>query len=110
MEQTTETSQSLHPVSVIIPHQPKYSRLLALATLLFGFIKMILLIPHFFVLWLITIVAFLAGVIAQFAVLFTGRYPQSIFNFVSGTLRWHTRVYAYFYGLSDKYPPFHLSE
>jgi hypothetical protein len=47
--------------------------------------------------------------IAFWAVLFTGRYPPSFHEFVTGYLRWSTRVSAYLYGLTDKYPPFRLS-
>ncbi len=98
-----------HPVGVTFPAQEKYSRLLALATLFFALGKMILLIPHYVVIYLLSIAVFFAVIIAQFSVLFTGHYPSSVFNFASGYLRWKTRVHAYFLGLSDTYPPFHLS-
>jgi hypothetical protein len=51
----------------------------------------------------------LAAIIAWFAILFTGRYPKGLFNFVVGVLRWNYRVDAYAFLLStDKYPPFSL--
>jgi hypothetical protein len=49
-----------------------------------------------------------AWVIAFFAVLFTGRWPEGLRSFVVGVIRWGTRVSAYFLLLTDKYPPFSL--
>jgi hypothetical protein len=54
------------------------------------------------------IAAFVAGVIAFFAVLFTGHWPDGLRTFVLGVMRWGTRVNAYFYLLTDEYPPFSL--
>ena len=51
-----------------------------------------------------------AKIIAFFAVLFTGRYPRGIFDFVLGVLRWSWRVTAYVYLLRDEYPPFSLDD
>ena len=46
-------------------------------------------------------------IIAWFAILFTGRYPRGIFDFVEGVIRWHNRVVAYaFILVTDRYPPF----
>ncbi|MDR7085573.1 hypothetical protein J2X11_000412 [Aeromicrobium panaciterrae] len=72
------------------------------------FFRIILAIPHLIVLGLISIVAFFAYVVAFFAVLFTGKWPVGLRNFVVGLLRWSTRLNAYMYLLTDKYPPFSL--
>lgn len=97
-----------YPVSVEMPRQERYSRLLALSTLFFMLPKLIILIPHFFVLYVLAILSFFGGLLAQIAVLFSGRYPRSLFHLTSGTVRWQTRVSAYLYGLTDNYPPFRL--
>ena len=72
-------------------------------------IKWFLAIPHYIVLFFLSIAAFFAVILAWFAILFTGRYPKSIFDFVMGVHRWHLRVTAYMFILvTDKYPPFSL--
>lgn len=70
------------------------------------FFRIILAIPHLIVLGLISIVAFFAYVAAFFAVLFTGKWPVGLRTFIVGLLRWSTRLNAYMYLLTDKYPPF----
>ena len=70
--------------------------------------RLILVIPQLIVLSVLGLVAFLAFVIAFFAVLFTGRWPEGLRTFVVGVLRWSTRVSAYLYLLTDEYPPFSL--
>ena len=65
-------------------------------------------IPHGIILWLLGIVALLVGVVAFFAILFTGRYPRGLFNFVVGYNRWSARVNAYMGLMVDNYPPFSL--
>jgi hypothetical protein len=72
-------------------------------------VKWLLAIPHYIVLFFLYIAAFVSVVIAWFAILFTGRYPRSLFDFVVGVARWHNRVTAYMFILvTDKYPPFSL--
>jgi Domain of unknown function (DUF4389) len=74
-------------------------------------VKWFLAIPHYIVLFFLGIAAFVCVVIAWFAILFTGRYPRSLFDFVVGVQRWALRVVAYaFILVTDKYPPFSLQE
>jgi Domain of unknown function (DUF4389) len=50
------------------------------------------------------------SIVAWFAILFTGRYPRGLFDFVAGVVRWHNRVVGYaFILITDKYPPFRLA-
>ncbi|MGB0873229.1 MAG: DUF4389 domain-containing protein [Solirubrobacterales bacterium] len=73
-------------------------------------VKWLLAIPHYVALFFLGIGVFFATVFAWFAILFTGRYPQDIFDFVVGYIRWYNRVVAYVAVLTtDKYPPFRLS-
>jgi hypothetical protein len=73
-------------------------------------VKWFLAIPHYIVLLFLSIAAFVCVVIAWFAILFTGRYPRGLFDFVEGVFRWWTRVVAYAFVLvTDEYPPFSLS-
>ena len=72
-------------------------------------VKWILAIPHYIVLIILAIGALFATIIAWFAILFTGRYPKSLFDYVVGVGRWSLRVAAYSELLiTDKYPPFSL--
>ena len=66
--------------------------------------------PHFFVLIFIWIAAFFGVIAAWFAILFTGRYPPGIFNFLAGTIRWGNRVNGFTWLMTEKYPPFSLDE
>lgn len=72
--------------------------------------KWILAIPHYIVLTVLFIGVVIAVLIAWFAILFTGRYPRALFDFVVGVLRWHNRVVGYAMALvTDQYPPFSLA-
>jgi hypothetical protein len=72
-------------------------------------VKWFLAIPHYIVLFFLFIGAFFAVVIAWFAILFTGRYPRGLFDYVVGVGRWTLRVEAYAtLLLTDRYPPFSL--
>jgi Domain of unknown function (DUF4389) len=73
-------------------------------------VKWLLAIPHLIVLVFLWLAAVVAVIIAWFAILFTGRYPRGLFDFVLGVLRWGNRVAAYaFILVTDEYPPFRLS-
>ena len=72
-------------------------------------VKWILAIPHYIVLAILGVGALLSVVIAWFAIIFTGRYPRGLFNYVVGVNRWGLRVWAYMWLLiTDRYPPFSL--
>ena len=72
-------------------------------------VKWFLAIPHYIVLAVLGLIAILAVVIAWFAILFTGRYPRALFDYVVGVSRWSLRVEAYASLLvTDRYPPFSL--
>ena len=72
-------------------------------------VKWLLAIPHYIVLAVLGVTAFICVVIAWFAIIFTGRYPRGLFDFVLGVHRWGLRVSAYMWLLiTDRYPPFSL--
>ena len=73
-------------------------------------VKWLLAIPHYIVLLFLDIAALVVVIVAWFAILFTGRYPRGLFDFVEGVIRWHNRVIAYALVLvTDRYPPFRLA-
>lgn len=73
-------------------------------------IKWFLAIPHYVVLFFLTIGALVAVIITWFVILFTGSYPRSLFDFVEGVIRWQNRVTGYALLLvTDQYPPFRLT-
>jgi hypothetical protein len=99
---STDDHQSVH-LDIRYPDVPReLNRWLPL-------VKWLLAIPHYFVLFFLGIGAFFAVVIAWFAILFTGRYPRGVFDYVEGVFRWSNRVSAYaFLLVTDEYPPFTL--
>jgi hypothetical protein len=91
-----------YPVRLEVDYDEDLSRLLI-------FVKWLLALPHLIILAFLQIAAYVVVFIAFFAILFTGAYPRGMFDFVTGVLRWHVRVYAYSYWLTtDRYPPFTL--
>ncbi len=95
-----------YPVKFDVEYPEHSSRLLAL----FGIIpiKMIALVPHLIVMWALSIASAFIAWISFWAILFTGRYPKSFFNFVVGVTRWQNRINVWASSLTDKYPPFTL--
>jgi Domain of unknown function (DUF4389) len=72
-------------------------------------VKWFLAIPHYIVLLFLYLGVIVAVIAAWFAILFTGRYPRGIFDYVEGVIRWHNRVVGYaFILVCDQYPPFRL--
>ncbi len=101
---STDEDQAVH---IEIPYpdaKNELNRWLAL-------VKWFLAIPHYIVLFFLGIAAIVSIVIAWFAILFTGRYPRGLFDFVVGVFRWCLRIAAYAFLLTtDRYPPFSLSD
>ena len=74
-------------------------------------VKWFLAIPHYIVLAFLYLAVMLVLIVVWFAILFTGRYPRPIFDFVEGVIRWHNRVVGYaFILVTDRYPPFSFSQ
>ena len=98
---STDEQQAVH-LELDYPDARELNRWLPL-------VKWILAIPHYIVLAVLGVAAFICVVIAWFAIIFTGRYPRGLFDFVLGVNRWLLRVGAYMWLLiTDKYPPFSL--
>ncbi len=98
---STDETQSVH-IDITYPETQKLNRWLPL-------VKWFLALPHFIVLIFLGIGAIVITVFAWFAIMLTGTYPKSLFQFVVGVNRWMTRVYSYAFLLTtDRYPPFSL--
>ena len=99
---STDEEQSVH-LEFAYPDARQMNRWLPL-------VKWILALPHYFVLFFLGLGVIFAVVAAWFAILFTGSYPRSLFDYVVGVLRWTNRVNGYAFSLvTDQYPPFSLS-
>lgn len=92
-----------YPVRVDVDYPDRLSRLLI-------FVKWLLAFPHYVVLFFLAIGAYVVLIISWFAVIITGQYPQGMFNYMVGVLRWGMRVGAYVFLMTDKYPPFSLED
>jgi len=98
---STDEEQSVH-LDFAYPDTRSMNRWLPL-------VKWLLAVPHYVVLFFLWIAAIVTVVIAWFAILISGAYPRSLFDFVVGVLRWTNRVNGYAYTLvTDQYPPFSL--
>ncbi|WP_345701889.1 DUF4389 domain-containing protein [Kitasatospora terrestris] len=73
-------------------------------------LRMLLLLPQYIVLWVLSVIAFVVAVIGWFGALFTGRLPDFAAGFLRGYLEYDTRVYAYLMLTVDRYPPFSFEE
>jgi hypothetical protein len=90
-----------YPVEFSVEYPERQSRLTV-------FFRWLLIIPHAIVLIGVDFIWWGMTVIAWFAILFTGKYPNGFKNFAQGALRWNMRVNAYMFLLRDEYPPFSL--
>lgn len=94
--------QGAYPVAVELtkPAEPRDRLTVA--------VRLLLAIPHLFALWVLGIAWALTTAVAWVAILFTGRYPETLYGFAIGVLAWSVRVEAYMLLLRDEYPPFTL--
>jgi hypothetical protein len=92
-----------YPVRLEIDYVERPSRLST-------FFRGLLVIPHLIVLTFVGIGSLFAILVAWFAVLFTGRFPRGLFDFIVGVIRWGARVTAYMFLMTDRYPPFALAD
>jgi hypothetical protein len=97
-----------YPVELTTTERPG-PRSRGLAVLGILFLKALAVIPHAIVLAFVVLGAAIANWVAFWVILFTGGFPEGIFRFVLGALRWSTRVSAWMYTLTDRYPPFRLA-
>ena len=89
-------------LDVAPPEQPRHKLTVAF--------RLILIVPHVVVLWFLGLGWAVATIIAWFAILLDGRYPEALYRFSVGVLRWNIRVEAYALLLRDEYPPFTLND
>jgi len=89
-------------------HQERYSRGELLLRTFFGWLYIA--IPHYFVLFFVSIASLVVLFMAWWAVLFTTRYPRSLFDFIVCYFRWEARVEARLNHLADGYPVFGLEQ
>jgi hypothetical protein len=100
---STDEEQAVH-LNIVYPNaKEELNRWLPL-------VKWIAAVPHYIVLFFLAIAALVVMVVSWFAILFTGRYPRDLFDFVVGVQRWGLRVSAYAVLMAtDRYPPFRLT-
>lgn len=101
IDSTSVQPHNAAPVTYDVQYPESLSRLLI-------FVKWLLAIPHFIILYALGIAAFVVWVIAFFAILVTGKFPEGMFKFMVGYFRWSANVTAYVGLLRDEYPPFSL--
>ena len=87
-----------YPVRFDVQYSDTLSRL--------TFLKWILAIPHYLIIYALNIVFNIISLIAFFAIIFTGAYPRSLFDFAVNTQRWRMNLVGYVLLIRDEYPPF----
>src|SRR5437588_788540 len=100
--------QSGYPIILNTSRPASVNRLWAVPVLGI-FVKWIILIPHFIILYVLGIVVGICQLVIWIPVLFAGAYPGWAYPLVSGYVLWQMRVYGYLLGLTDSYPPFAFS-
>lgn len=106
MDDRYPSTDDMQSVRLELPQPYEYSHLNRWLPL----VKWLLAIPHYIVLAVLFIGAAIAVIVAWFAILFTGRFPRGLFDYLVGVGRWYNRVVAYAVILvTDRYPPFRLS-
>jgi hypothetical protein len=90
-----------YPVRLDVAYPESMSRLLI-------FVKWLLAIPHLVIVYFLAVAVAFTTFIAFFAILFTKKYPDGLFNFAVGVQRWSQNVTAYVWLLRDEYPPFSM--
>jgi hypothetical protein len=99
----TDDEQAIH-LGMSYPDEGDINRFMPI-------VKWILAIPHYIVLYVLSLIVLVVSLIAWFAILIVGRYPRGMFDFTVGVMRWSNRVTAYAFVLTtDRYPPFRLGE
>ena len=88
-----------HPVVFSADYAERRSRLTT-------FFRLVLVIPHAIVAFAWSVAASIVVIVAWFALVFTGRWPRGMYEFLAGYIRYLTAVYGYMYLLTDAYPPF----
>ena len=91
-------------MKLTVQHQESYSRGELLLRTFFGWLYIY--IPHGFVLLFVALWSAILQFVAFWVILFTGRYPQSMFEFQEGMLKWSLRLSARMYNIADGYPAF----
>ncbi len=100
------TAASGYPVRLEVERPASQSRLTNFPLGIGLAIRAVLLIPHFFILAALYFVVYVLHFIAEFGILFSGKYPPGMFNFLAGVQRWSANLSGYMYSLYDNYPPF----
>lgn len=101
MTVTEQQPRPPHPVFFDVEYPERVSRLTT-------FFRLFMAIPQFIVVYLLLMAMGLITILSWFAILFTGKYPKSFFDFAAGVMRWQANVWAYIALLRNEYPPFSL--
>ena len=97
-----------HPITITYDEYEPQNRLWGIPIVGIT-VRVILLIPHFFVLWVLGVIAGFLVLVSWIPVLINGRQADGIVDYLAGVYRWSVRVSAYAMLLTGKYPPFRLS-